>query len=372
MEVAPLQNEFFSQSFQIKEENNIYELNTKVEDNQNIVLNISEKNGLFKIFETKINFEELKLKYKAFTLLDSLDEFIEFIKIVINNNKLFIKKEDEEKLIIEIIIEYLYKQSIVKFDLKPKNINPEICVKDAAILGGENKEIKSQNEALKGENEIFKEEIKDLKNKNSNLEKDNHLIDKSKYIIVKNRLYQKNEDLKIDSSIIKSDEELYLIKNKIERLYKSEIKKINLIYKATVDGGEPIDFHKKCDGISNTLVLYETKGNRRFGGFASESWENESLRKKDDKCFIFSLDKKKIFNKIYKEDFFIYSSKKEGPGFGDICCYIIKIEGNAIENKSLTTGSISRLSVKRPVFLSECGIKGTRAKEIEVFQILLS
>lgn len=125
-------------------------------------------------------------------------------------------------------------------------------------------------------------------------------------------MYQKNEDLKIDSSIIKSDEELYLIKNKIERLYKSEIKKINLIYKATVDGGEPIDFHKKCDGISNTLVLYETKGNRRFGGFASESWENESLRKKDDKCFIFSLDKKKFSTKFIKKIFSYILQKKKG------------------------------------------------------------
>ena len=51
-----------------------------------------------------------------------------------------------------------------------------------------------------------------------------------------------------------------------------KIKEIKKLYQASLDGGEPSIFHKKCDNIPNTLVLYKTKGNRRFEGYVSECW----------------------------------------------------------------------------------------------------
>ena len=74
-----------------------------------------------------------------------------------------------------------------------------------------------------------------------------------------------------------------------------EIKDIIKLYKATVYGGSPEIFHKLCDNIPNTLILYETKGNRRFGAFVSISLYLGMDRTKDKNCFLFSLDRKKIY-----------------------------------------------------------------------------
>ena len=51
---------------------------------------------------------------------------------------------------------------------------------------------------------------------------------------------------------------------------KKNIKNNQKIYQASKDGDTPEIFHTKCDNINNTLVLYKSEGNRRFGGFASE------------------------------------------------------------------------------------------------------
>ena len=55
---------------------------------------------------------------------------------------------------------------------------------------------------------------------------------------------------------------------------KKNIKGIDKIFQATIDGDTTEIFHEKCDNISNTLVIYKSKGNRRFGGFASECWNS--------------------------------------------------------------------------------------------------
>lgn len=74
-----------------------------------------------------------------------------------------------------------------------------------------------------------------------------------------------------------------------------EIKGIKKLYQATMDGSGPQIFHKKCDNISNTLVLYKSAGNRRFGAFVSECWEIGPRDKLDKNCFLFSLDRQKIY-----------------------------------------------------------------------------
>ena len=38
---------------------------------------------------------------------------------------------------------------------------------------------------------------------------------------------------------------------------------------------DPAIFHKICDNIQNTIVLINSEGNRRFGGFTPISWKSE-------------------------------------------------------------------------------------------------
>ena len=69
---------------------------------------------------------------------------------------------------------------------------------------------------------------------------------------------------------------------------KKNIKDIRIIFQATKDGDTPEIFHAKCDNINNTLVLYKSEGNRRFGGFASECIKSDRNPIIDKNCFLFS------------------------------------------------------------------------------------
>ena len=152
-----------------------------------------------------------------------------------------------------------------------------------------------------------------------------------------------------------------------------EIKEIKKIYQATKDGGEPGIFHKLCDGIPNTLVLYKSAGNRRFGGFASQCWKTGDETISDKNCFLFSLDKKKIyFSNI--NIFKVVSCPSDGPSFTDYKgIYIIQLDGNVLSNKRLKTfeNNFKDIFGKDENALSEDGnYEGVYAKEYEVFQII--
>ena len=95
---------------------------------------------------------------------------------------------------------------------------------------------------------------------------------------------------------MKIDEKDMLYKE-IENKMNKRIKEINKLYQATIDGGDPINFHSKCDNIPNTLVLIKSEGKRRFGGFTPIPWKsiegNNWIKDPENKTFVFSLDNKK-------------------------------------------------------------------------------
>ena len=103
-----------------------------------------------------------------------------------------------------------------------------------------------------------------------------------------------------------------------------EIKEIKKLYQATKDGDDSKIFHKLCDGISNTLVSYKSAGNRRFGRFTSQCWKSDGWLKEDKNYFLFSLDKKKIYNPKNKY-FSIKDDSNEGPSFVNGVYYMIFI-----------------------------------------------
>ena len=114
--------EQFSESIEIKEEENIDKLNIEV-INQNITLNIIYKGELMKEYEINLTLDEIKQKHKIFSLLESLKEFVEIIKDSINNKKLSIKIFDDKKLILELLCLYIYKHETMQFELIKKQIN---------------------------------------------------------------------------------------------------------------------------------------------------------------------------------------------------------------------------------------------------------
>jgi len=62
------------------------------------------------------------------------------------------------------------------------------------------------------------------------------------------------------------------IKKQIEKLTNMKID--NLIYKASEDGFKVSDFHSKCDGYSNTIVIIKIYKGDIIGGYTRIKWES--------------------------------------------------------------------------------------------------
>ena len=167
------------------------------------------------------------------------------------------------------------------------------------------------------------------------------------------------------------EDERDMIFQKIKNKMNKKIKEIKKLYQATIDGGDPIIFHKKCDNILNTLVLIKSEGNRRFGGFTPISWKSGigHIKDKKNKTFIFSLDKKKIYHlKSINEDAVVHGNIF-GPCFGK--GKDIGIIGNPLKENKLYTVQKSYNYKEDINSLSEC-INNNKIKafDYEVFQII--
>ena len=375
MEDAPLPiiqtpKEEIKESFGVKQEENNYKLNINI-INQEIILNILDEKDFMKEYEIKLTFDELKNIHKIFLTFSSCKDFIDFIKATIENKKISIKKNKENQITIELIFEYIFKQNIIKFELEQKRINFELAIHDLyqkySNLEINYKKVIEENKNIKNKFKILEDENKNLINRINNLELKINSPNKNLISIKKN-----NIPFSIDSEIIEKNDELDMLYSAIKERMNKEIKEIKKLYQATKDGGEPEIFHKLCDDISNTLVLYKSAGNRRFGGFTSQCWKSKNHSLDDKNCFLFSLDRMKIYNS--KDDNFgIEDYSNEGPNFIRNVYYIIKISKNSLSEKTLKTFETEHKNIfgEDEHALSEDGkFEGICAKEYEVLQII--
>ena len=375
MEDAPLPiiqtpKEEIKESFGVKQEENNYKLNINI-INQEIILNILDEKDFMKEYEIKLTFDELKNIHKIFLTFSSCKDFIDFIKATIENKKISIKKNKENQITIELIFEYIFKQNIIKFELEQKRINFELAIHDLyqkySNLEINYKKVIEENKNIKNKFKILEDENKNLINRINNLELKINSPNKNLISIKKN-----NIPFSIDSEIIEKNDELDMLYSAIKERMNKEIKEIKKLYQATKDGGEPEIFHKLCDDISNTLVLYKSAGNRRFGGFTSQCWKSKNHSLDDKNCFLFSLDRMKIYNS--KDDNFgIEDYSNEGPNFIRNGYYIININKNALREKTLKTFETRHKNIfgEDEHALSEDGkFEGICAKEYEVLQII--
>ena len=76
-----------------------------------------------------------------------------------------------------------------------------------------------------------------------------------------------------------------------------EIKPNNLIkiLDSKIDGDKTETFIEKCVNVSPIIVFIKSKNGYRFGGFTSKTWLKDRLQK-DDKSFLFSLDREEKYN----------------------------------------------------------------------------
>ena len=170
----------------------------------------------------------------------------------------------------------------------------------------------------------------------------------------------------IRGDIIENAKELELLTRKI---CQNKYKKIslNLLYKAIVDSDKAEIFHKKCDSANSTLVLVKSANGKRFGGFTSCKWEGKSIEKKDEKAFIFSLDKMKIYNVIPGEDA-IGCYPNFGPVF--LGCQI-RIYNDFFKNGGTTYEKGLNFDTQEDYELTG-GLNKFGVKDIEVYSVQLS
>ena len=137
--------------------------------------------------------------------------------------------------------------------------------------------------------------------------------------------FRKRDDF--NTSVIMSKNENAMIFSGIENKMGKKIKLIKKLYQASIDGGDPINFHLKCDNKPNTLVLIKSEGNRRFGGFTPISWQKEGgdIKDSENKTFVFSLNNKKIYY-LKDMDHALFHDINRGPELVLLIFVIMEIQ----------------------------------------------
>ena len=299
------------------ENNNLYLI--KLESNSNqIQISIRDINDI----------EEISSIYKGSFSIDKLTENNIFLKkfdiedmkdiliSVINSQKLSISKQDQTLLsswkfiiINEIDIKLLL--------TKEKTDDKEVIVQ----LIGAIKSLNKSNISLKNEIDTIKKDIENINN----------------YIFKK---------IFYESNIINNFEETINIKKQIyEKNCNNINKEIKLIYKATKDGDSASKYHQFCNNINVSNSSYT----------------------KDDKAFLFSLDKLKKYD-VKKPEYAMYYHQSYGPCIGNTCdIYLtdgfLKRNDNGERNASYYTYDV-------PSDVELTGESNFGVEEVEVYQIL--
>ena len=214
---------------------------------------------------------------------------------------------------------------------------------------------------------VLIKQISALNNRVSSLEKENINLKTKLSIFEKYLTPQINDQIKLKekilSDIITNINELDVINKRLLRQNKRTV--YTLIYKATRDGDKAQTFHTMCDSYNHTVVLIKTLKGRRFGGYTYEKWEGEDVNKVDNRAFLFSIDKQKVYNVIRNEEA-IGCYKLNGP---DFCGWQIVIQDNFLTNKQCYTGEKEMNFRTDEDYELNGGEKYFGVQELEVFQV---
>lgn len=164
---------------------------------------------------------------------------------------------------------------------------------DAQQLMKEINSLKEDVKKLQEENKQIKEENKEMKEKMQILEEQVGKFNEGFSEEMKQK--QKHKTLIKESEIIKKEEEGKLLGEEIKKKLGKNVVSLKKLFDSKKDGDRMKTVHEKVDNIPNTLVVIESAGGKRFGGFASATWDQEDSFKDDKNAFLFSLDKLKTY-----------------------------------------------------------------------------
>ena len=291
----------------IKINENIYTVKSQLdEENQKVVISCQIISRLsLNYYESSFSLDDMLKLNKNLKICENINGINSFISQSIQDKKISLKNEDEDNLKIIVTI----------FNIRGNEEQFEISLKKQE----------------KNTNTLIKELVKNL----------NNLIDENKNL--DKRLQQANEKIdylkniinhRMDSLIIKDENEQLLIENRLKKIkiFSNKIFMTKLLYRATIHGDDAKTFHNLCDYKNNLLFLVKTKKRYRFGGFINKMICPKDYGNciRDDDSFCFSLNLKKVYNCV--KDLAIWIGGDEIITF---LMDIFKIYNNFFHTKSI-------------------------------------
>ena len=260
-----------SQTFEIKTEEKDFKL--KISYNETVFLFEVEKKAEFpkNEYANLISFDDLTKNYRFFLQFETTEEVVNSLSIMVKNNNIKILEEDK-KMKIEITNTNNQRTFGIDVPIKEKNIRMEV--------DGLTNYMSSLNERVTS----LEKQVKELMSIKDEYEKLKQLEIKNK-----NRYFK-------DSSIVKLEDE-----DTIMTWFEKKPSQFNKLLDSKIDGDSTNAFENKCAKKSPTMVFVKSTNGYRFGGFTSKIWTNDSYGK-DNKAFLFSLDRKEKYNITYENN----------------------------------------------------------------------
>ena len=137
-----------------------------------------------------------------------------------------------------------------------------------------------------------------------------------------------------------------------------------LLYRKTVDGSSPQDFHSKCDNKGNTMIFIQTTDYSVFGGYTEANWDGCGA-KRDKSSFIFNYNGK---YQAKDDKDCIYCDPNYGPTFGTSSFYEILFD-NSLDNGETLGGHCDNYTFFNNKKTSYEKIDWC-VKELEVYKII--
>ena len=299
-----------SQTFEIKTEEKDFKL--KVSYNETVFLFEVEKKAEFpkNEYANLMSFDDLTKNYRFFLQFETTEEVVNSLSIMVKNNNIKIF-EEEKKMKIEITNTNNQKTFGIDVPIKEKNIRMEV--------DGLTNYMSSLNERVTS----LEKQVKELMSIKDEYEKLKQLEIKNK-----NRYFK-------DSSIVKLEDE-----DTIMTWFEKKPSQFNKLLDSKIDGDSTNAFENKCAKKCPTMVFVKTTNGYRFGGFTTILWTNGSYGK-DNKAFLFSLDRKEKYN-ITDENYANYLSSGSNFYFGGAA---LRLYNNCTSNKSNYVGINSYTTV---------------------------
>ena len=340
-----------------------YELKDNEGKIYNICFSYNENNIYFEIifkgdvlnekYFLSLDLGTLKNSCKTFNLIDKCLDAFNFIKDLLKMNKVSIKTENNSLNLI-MIVPVLLKEEEIKFNLNKQQNKQEDIIKDLIQIV---KELKNENLKLKTENIEINKRLDILENWKNDIEK--------------KKKEKEKEKEKFNSKIMKTEEQINLIKNKFINRGKA-IKRLNLLFSSSNDGDSSQTVHNKIDGKKDILMFVETTKGRKFGGYSNIGFDSSNNHKNDDEAFLISFDKLKIYDNINKGGWAIYCCNNNCPWFySKQGKYNIRIDNKFFSGVGYTTKKGDCYKTTEDYELNG-GEETFTVKELEYFQIIFN